>query len=66
MNIHKSKTGLLTWLCIYESGNNYLLNDADLNSKSFQINLIRIINLKTKQSFTPTEFFQKEEKILAV
>ncbi|MCJ8307274.1 MAG: hypothetical protein HRU07_09525 [Nitrosopumilus sp.] len=60
MDFSKSKTGPLKWLAVYNTGNSYLLNDEDINSQSFQIDLIKIISLKTLQGFSPEEFFKKK------
>lgn len=64
MEILKSKTGPLKWLCIYEGENHFLLNDADIHQKSFQIGLIKIISLKTLEVFTSENFFKEENGII--
>lgn len=66
MEILRSKTGHLKWIGVYKSGNSFLLNDNDIHSNLFQIDLLKIINLKTLQAFTPKDFFRKEEKMLTV
>ncbi len=64
MSILKSETGPLKWLCIYQSGNNYLLNDADIHLNQFKIDLVKVVSLENLQVFTPKEFFEKEAGIV--
>ncbi len=64
MNLLKSKTGPLKWICIYKGDRHFLLNNEDMNQQFFQIGLIKIISLKTLEAFTPDEFF-KEVEIVA-
>jgi len=59
--IRQCCVGNPVWIFVYSDESVYIICDKDFESPAYRLDVIKIINIESQESFTPEKLFEKKE-----